>query len=218
MNSAAFFGSGLFQSFQDGLWGGFSYGLSAGVMEEEVEGEFGEWVDLVGQFGEEEVKELADLTFYGGDLLRERFEVAGQECQALTVGVWLRLDGGDGLAGRGEEKGDVPGVNGVSFGGAQGEGGSELLDAQGVEEVGLEALVLEVAHKEGGIRAAGFEGNDRGGVWIDKVVEIVKALAIERERVDGEGIFIWEEDSGGEGIFADINAYEFLGGHIHHLL
>lgn len=46
----------------------------------------------------------------------------------------------------------------------------------------------------------------------------MKALVIERERVDGEGIFIWEEDSGGEGIFADINAYEFLGGHIHHLL
>ena len=46
VDSAALFGSGLFQSFQDGLWGGFSHGLSAGVMEEEMEGEFGEGVDL----------------------------------------------------------------------------------------------------------------------------------------------------------------------------
>jgi len=133
-------------------------------MEEEVEGEFGEGVDFVGQFGEEEVKELADLALYGSDLLREGFEVAGQEGQALTLGVWLGLDGGDGLAGRGEEKGDVLGVNGVSFGRAQGERGSKLLDAQGVEEVGLEALVLEVAQEEGGIRAAGFEGDDRGRI------------------------------------------------------
>lgn len=129
-----------------------------------MEGEFGEGVDLVGQFGEEEVKELADLALYGGDLLREGFEVAGQEGQALTLGVWLGLDGGDGLAGRGEEKGDVPGVDGVGFGEAQGERGSKLLDAQGVDEVGFKALVLEVSQEERGIGAAGFEGDDRGRI------------------------------------------------------
>ena len=80
----------------------------------------------------------------------------------------------------GEEEGDGPGIDGVGLGQAEGEGGGESLDTQGVDEEGSQAHLAEVAHQEGGVGAAGLDG-DAAGV-VEQEGGLLKSLWL-KERV-----------------------------------
>ena len=161
----------------------------------------------VGQFGEEGVEELADTVLEGSDGLREGLHLAGEFGQALALGVgaW------GGVMVGGEEEGDGPSIDSVSLGEAEGEGGGESLDTQGVDEEGSQAHLAEVAHQEGGVGAAGLDGDAAGGV--EQEGEPPQVLTAEGEGVGGEAAILRGEDGQGEGVLAHVNTYQLLRDH-----